>query len=339
MNLIGVDVNHKVFGAGVVVNVDESNSRVDVQFKDGTRTFAFPQGFVKFLTVKDENIKTELDSLIAEDNRKRQEEEAVKAAEWEKKIEQQILQPVVKTQGKNKSVGYVPRKNIAFKCTYCDGGKSDSFIGFNGLCSDEQRRYNVLTAKHIWCSAEENLCCMCVKNKISKQELEDKYSENNAAVCYESNLFRAWSYEAGGVVRGINKGKPNTIRSVQTGSLCILTTRKPNTDKMQRYIFGVFIVQCSEEGDEFSAGKVVAHPKYRMALSEEQSQQMCFWNYYKNKSENAPYQWGTGLFRYISDAAAIDILRDLVKVKQNTADEALAQEMLDYFISIHPDRN
>ena len=88
MNLIGVDVNHKVFGAGVVVNVDESNSRVDVQFKDGTRTFAFPQGFVKFLTVKDENIKTELDSLIAEDNRKRQEEEAVKAAEWEKKIEQ-----------------------------------------------------------------------------------------------------------------------------------------------------------------------------------------------------------------------------------------------------------
>ena len=72
MNLIGVDVNHKVFGVGVVVNVDEANSRVDVQFKDGTRTFAFPQGFVKFLTVKDENIKTELDSLIAEDNRKRQ---------------------------------------------------------------------------------------------------------------------------------------------------------------------------------------------------------------------------------------------------------------------------
>ena len=62
---------------------------------------------------------------------------------------------------------------------------------------------------------------------------------------------------------------------------------------------------------------------------------MCFWNYDKNKRDKAPYQWGSGLFRYINDATATDILRDIVKVKQNTADAPLAEEMLSYFTSIN----
>ena len=334
MNLIGVEVNHKVFGAGVIANVDEVNGRMDVQFKDGTKIFAFPQCFKQFISVSDETLKAELSALIAEDDRKKQEQATIEAAEKAKKLELAKENEVIQAAKKPRTHFY-PRKNIAFKCTYCDGGKSDSCIGFDGLCSDKQRHYNVFVGKRIWCSAEENLCRMCLDGKMSKEDLEEKYRENNAAVCYESNLFRSWSYEAGGVVNGINKGRPNTIRNVQTNSLCVLTTRKPNTDKTERYIFAVFIVIRSEEGDDLTAGKVIAHPKYRIALTEQESRQMCFWNYYQNKSDKAPYQWGSGLFRYINDATATDILRDIVKVKQNTADAPLAEEMLAYFTSIN----
>ena len=71
MNLIGVEVNHKVFGAGVIANVDEVNGRMDVQFKDGTKIFAFPQCFKQFISVSDETLKAELSALIAEDDRKK----------------------------------------------------------------------------------------------------------------------------------------------------------------------------------------------------------------------------------------------------------------------------
>ena len=190
MNLIGVEVNHKVFGAGVIANVDEVNGRMDVQFKDGTKIFAFPQCFKQFISVSDETLKAELSALIAEDDRKKQEQATIEAAEKAKKLELAKENEVIQAAKKPRTHFY-PRKNIAFKCTYCDGGKSDSCIGFDGLCSDEQRHYNVFVGKRIWCSAEENLCRMCLDGKISKEDLEEKYRENNAAVCYESNLFRS----------------------------------------------------------------------------------------------------------------------------------------------------
>ena len=100
---------------------------------------------------------------------------------------------------------------------------------------------------------------------------------------------------------------------------------------MQRNIFGVFIVVRTDEGDDLTEGKVFAHEKYRIALSDEETEKMCFWNYYKNNSEKAPYQWGTGLFRYLKDSAAVHILRDIANLKKGTSDEALANEMLEYF--------
>ena len=37
------------------------------------------------------------------------------------------------------------RANIAFKCSFCDGGQSESkqLIGFNGACSDDMIRHNI----------------------------------------------------------------------------------------------------------------------------------------------------------------------------------------------------
>jgi len=38
-------------------------------------------------------------------------------------------------------------KNVALKFNYCDGGASERYIGFNGLCSDDNMRRNVKKVK------------------------------------------------------------------------------------------------------------------------------------------------------------------------------------------------
>ena len=116
MNLIGVEVNHKVFGAGVIANVDEVNGRMDVQFKDGTKIFAFPQCFKQFISVSDETLKAELSALIAEDDRKKQEQATIEAAEKAKKLELAKENEVIQAAKKPRTHFY-PRKNIAFKST------------------------------------------------------------------------------------------------------------------------------------------------------------------------------------------------------------------------------
>ncbi|MDE6441640.1 MAG: hypothetical protein K2L12_02680 [Clostridia bacterium] len=329
MNLIGTKVKHKLFGEGKITKIDKINNRVTVQFSIGEKVFGYPFCFTNFLEIIDEKMKSEISIIINQEVQRREHEREIEEIKRHERAQAYEMERASKT-----SRSY-PRQNIAFKCTYCNGGKSNSCIGFNGLCSDEQKKYNIFTKERTWCFAEENPCRMYLEGKITKTQLEEKYKQDNSSVCYESNLFRAWCYEAGYVVRGRNKGKPNTIRGVQTNCLCVLTTQKPKANKMQRYIFGVFIVIRSDEGDEMSAGKVMAHPKYRIALTDNEAEKMCFWNYHKNTRGKDPYKWGQGLFRYIDDTTALKILDDLKVLKQNTPDEKLVNEMAEYFCSVN----
>lgn len=326
MDFIGTKVKHKVFGESVIVAVEEAAKRVTVRFAEDEKIFQYPQCFQNILELGDESTKRRAIELIEQDNLIIQKQ---KEAEEEKQREQAEARAL---QMANEMQRRYPRQNIAFKCTYCNGGKTGQCFGFNGLCSDEQMRYNIFIEKRTWCNAEENPCRRYLEGKIPRSYLEEQYNSDNGSVCYESNLLRAWTYGAGFVVRGKNKGKPNALRGVQTNSLCVLTTRKSESDKMQRYIFGVFLVIRSEEGDDVSEGKVRAHPKYRIALTDAESAKLCFWNYYKNDSEQAPCQWGTGLFRYFDDSAAVAILQDICEIKRGTRDERLAQEILEYFV-------
>lgn len=331
MNLIGTKVNHKTFGDGTIIALDDTAGRITVQFPLGVKIFGYPQCFKPngYLQFEDKTLEPAIAEIIEANDLKIQQQKEAEEARRQERAKNNILKNAKNTPRK------YPRRNIAFKCTYCNGGKNETCFGFNGLCSDTQMDYNVNIRKYTWCSAKENPCRMYLEGKITKSQLEDKYNRDNASVCYESNLLRAWRYGAGMVVRGKNKGKPNTLRGVQTNSLCVLTTRKPNTNKKQRYIFGVFFVIRSEEGDEISEGKVIAHPKYRIALSDSEAEKMCFWNYYQNNSNIAPFQWGAGLFRYLDDKTAIRILQDIQKIKKTPEDRGLIDEMIEYFYSVN----
>lgn len=56
---------------------------------------------------------------------------------------------------------------------------------------------------------------------------------------------------------------------------------------------------------------------------------MPFWRYHANEKQPEIAAWSSGLHRYFNDEQAAQILRDIVKIKKGTADEALAREFYE----------
>ena len=63
------------------------------------------------------------------------------------------------------------------------------------------------------------------------------------------------------------------------------------------------------------------------------SEGMLFWKYYKNKTTDAVI-WGTGLYRYLDDAVAVKILKDIVRIKAET-DPTEAKALLHHYMTVN----
>jgi hypothetical protein len=231
-----------------------------------------------------------------------------------------------------------PRKtsrhdSIAFKCTYCDGGKSDVCIGYRGICSDETIHHNVIDTKKPWCSSKESQCSLYVEGKLSRAELEEKYEQEG--LCYECNMLATWKAAAGyGEVE--NESKPRVIRKVSCNSLSVLTTRSPvDETEENRYIFAVFLIDDFVEGDGKKEGYVASESEFRLALTPDEAKEMFFWKYYSNENNPTQAKWGSGLFRYFSNEKAAQILRDIAKLKKGSPDEDLANRFVLHFCKVN----
>ena len=140
-----------------------------------------------------------------------------------------------------------------------------------------------------------------------------------------------WKCYAGVYRNGLDAGKPMTLRNVRKGSLAFMTTRDPGTPDHARFVFGVFRIDEYFGGDDREEGDVACHSHWRMELKPDEARQILFWKYYANHNAPDRIVFGSGLHRYISDIRAAQILRDIVRVKKNKAEKALAQEFLDFF--------
>lgn len=165
---------------------------------------------------------------------------------------------------------------------------------------------------------------------ITRDEL-DFMCENDGFVCYESQMLRNWKALAGVVQNGDNKGKPMKLNQVQTNSLCVLTTRDPQSTEKERYIFAVFLVDETYEGNGQEEGYVSTQSEYKIKLAPEEARCFLFWNYHSNNNQPKIAMWGSGLHRYLQDEQAAQILRDIAKIKEGTPDEDLAQNFFQYF--------
>ena len=136
---------------------------------------------------------------------------------------------------------------------------------------------------------------------------------------------------AGLVQHGERAGEPMRLKNVQENSLCILTTRAPDSSESERQIFAVFLVDDIYEGDDREEGFVTTQSRFKLALSPDEARNMPFWRYHANENNADKEAWSSGLHRYLDDKEAVQILRDIVRMKQNTEDGALADEFLTEF--------
>lgn len=226
--------------------------------------------------------------------------------------------------------------NLAFKCTYCNGGCSNSCHGFKGVCSDEVIKYNIENGFNRCSNGHQSPCYKRYINEISREELEECYNHNDGQpLCYESRLLIDWKSGAG---RDQQTQEPRRITNSLQNSLAVLTTQVPNEN--DRIIFGVYIGDYIYEGDDEEPGYIKSrNEKYRILLTPEEAKKMNFWKYYKNQNAQDPdtnVSWGTGLFRYLKDTTCARILKDIVSLKEETSpEEALkAQKILEFYCDV-----
>lgn len=333
MNIVNEKVYHKRYGVGVVVS--HEGNKITVDFRKKTADFIFPNAFEKFLTAQDVDLHEQILELY-------------KALKHEKEIEKQRkFSGLADTERKNSSPEERRRRpvstarqrrdhrsNIAFKCTYCDGGASNHGVGFRGVCSDPVVEHNVKKAKRVWCSNEDSFCRQYLEGYLTREELDGKFL-NGESTCYENRMLIDWRACAGWYHSGHRQGQPMRLKQVQTDSLCVLTTRCPNQPEETRFIFAVFLVDYFDEGNGLEEGFVSAHPQFRIELTPNEAKEMPFWEYHANDSDPERPFWGSGLHRYFNDAMAVQILQDLVEIKKGTADEELAVAFLTHYASVH----
>jgi len=329
MNLIGEVVKHKAFGVGKITEF--SNNYVTIVFDNGNleKKFVYPVAFESFLKLENESLQHKVNEVQAASNEVMQKEKE----DFEYRINLKSIQ-----SAKVNKPNYVDKCNIAFKCNYCDGGLDDKNVGFNGVCSDEMKHYNVKVAKHVWCSQPENMCAKYLSGEIIKEELDTFYEETketfSQSVCYECQMLGLWTAGAGIVQSGKNKGKPMVLKNVSSNSLALLTSKEPQATEEDRFIFALFLVNQNHEGNSKSEGYVNAHPKYRLKFSMEEAKKLKFWDYYFNPNKPEKIILGSGLHRYFSDEQAAQVIKKVCEIRRGTEAEAEAQTFLEYFCQI-----
>ena len=226
-------------------------------------------------------------------------------------------------------------KNMAFKCTYNDGGLEKNGIGFLGVCSDQLIRQHIHDGR-VWCSHPACPCKQYVDGAISRDQLDSRAAEGQTRyddylTCYESRMLRLWMAQAGTKRNGAQEGERIRIKNAFRNGIAVLTTRIPGTAEEDRFIFGLFLIDTIFEGDDSTSGYVSAQSRYRLAFTLDEARRLPYWKYHANKNNPSKPSWGTGLFRYLSDHEGVQILRDAIEVKQGTADEQLAREFLEQY--------
>lgn len=327
MDFMNKTVIHKTWGNGVVC--EHNHPYFSVRFGDDVKKFSFPGAFAGFLRFDSEDDQNLLENMLREHEEKEAQARASRMHSYTSSVQVNKNKPSIS----GKPLRKTEKSNIVFKCNYCDGGSNKYHIGYMGACSDKQIRYNIEVANHSWCSDPNCPCSQYLNGEIDGYQL-DEQCRDGGFTCYESKMLIEWAAFAGFALNGEKKEVPRKIKNVQVNSLAVLTTRKPYASEEERFVFGVFLVDDAEEGDNIQEGCVRSTSKYRIELSPTEAPQIKFWNYHANDNNPSKAVWSQGLYRYITDTEAVQILRDIVAVKRLSTEKKFAEEFLAHFCRI-----
>ena len=151
----------------------------------------------------------------------------------------------------------------------------------------------------------------------------------------QSKSLLEWKVFSGEIKSGNNKGKPNKPIRLYQNSAVLLTAMDSSMPEKDRRILGVYMVNEDFIGKLCDDGNIPAHSKYKIQLTEQESDQLLFWNYYTNQKSPDKMTWNTGKYRYFDNLWMAQILHDIVSLKSDPEERELAQQFLKHFCKMN----
>ncbi len=106
--LEGQKVQHKAFGVGKIISVEDNKVKVD--FTVGVKEFVYPDAFEKFLKIEDSKLEKNIDELIDENKEKKNIEREQSIREREERFKQEQ-----KEKAKRRETRIEPRRDFLSK--------------------------------------------------------------------------------------------------------------------------------------------------------------------------------------------------------------------------------
>lgn len=147
-------------------------------------------------------------------------------------------------------------------------------------------------------------------------------------------VAESWNVTVGSFRSGYNRGQPRIPSRIYPNSACLLTFCEKNDQEEKRYIWGAFMAREDFIGPECTDGIIPAHEKYRIILTEDESEEIGFWKYFVH-DPGSPNKWGSVEFKYFSNMTMAHILHDILVLKRGTDQQLLCEEFIDYFCELN----
>ncbi|WP_153722133.1 malate synthase [Sporosarcina cascadiensis] len=151
----------------------------------------------------------------------------------------------------------------------------------------------------------------------------------------QSDIFTDWQVSTGSIQSGKNKGQPNRVARLSANSASILTVRSSDQLETERLIHGIFMVDDTFSGNLGADGMVASDAEFRIRLTDQEAEQMPFWNYYVNKNYPERASWNSGKFRYFDNIWTAQILQDIISIKKDEEQIKEAERFLEHFCKMN----
>ncbi|SES41939.1 malate synthase [Psychrobacillus sp. OK032] len=151
----------------------------------------------------------------------------------------------------------------------------------------------------------------------------------------QKTSFSEWKVFSGVIKSGNNKGQPNKPIRLHQNSAVLLTAMDSSIPEKDRRILGVYMVNEDFIGKICEDGYIPAHSKYRLQLTEQESHQVLFWEYYVNEKFPQKMTWNTGKYRYFDNLWMAQILLAIVSLKSDPKERELAQQFFEHFCKMN----
>ncbi len=186
-----------------------------------------------------------------------------------------------------------PKKdgNVAFKVTYVDSE-------WNGVCSNNQ--YEINRKNRVWCGIQNDYDVDCQ----SEQWKNPDELTADSFPCYDSIALKTLSFSPGMYHHGPRKDEPIVCLQAKVGKLAFFTSVEPGQTGDQRFTFAIAkIADIRPATEPLGIERIFCDPETALILEK---------GNYPNFRKYYPKAWYIGLFRYLDDKTAHNILADII---------------------------